>query len=92
MRGTRVLVRSIYPLSDCIYNCGEICQFTWQAGKKRGAWQKHKRLPYSSINLYRTSLDHLLLGMDADIDELSTAPIIKPFLRISHTEFGRGDT
>src|ERR1700688_3291706 len=41
--------------------------------KKRGARQNHKRLPYNSINLYRTSLDHLLLGMDADIDKMSIA-------------------
>jgi hypothetical protein len=57
--------------------------------KKRGAWQNHKRLPYCSINFYRTSLDHLLLGMDADIDWMSTAAIIKPFLRIAQVDFGR---
>jgi hypothetical protein len=55
--------------------------------KKRGAWQNHKRLPYISINVYRTSLDHLLLGMDADIDRMSTGPIIKPFSGMSKIEF-----
>jgi hypothetical protein len=44
----------------------------YRAGvKRRDAWQSHKRLSYSSINsikVYCTSLDHLLLGMDADID------------------------
>jgi hypothetical protein len=66
---------------------------TGQAAKKKEAPGKnHKRLPYSSINLYRTSLDHLLLGIDADIDELSTAPIIKPLIRIANIDFGRGDS
>lgn len=46
-----------------------LCQFTGQAEKTRGAWQNHKRLPYNSISLYRTSLDHLLLGRNADIDK-----------------------
>jgi hypothetical protein len=55
--------------------------------KKRGAWQNHKRLPYISINVYRTSLDHLLLGMDADIDRMSTGLIIKPFWGMSKIEF-----
>jgi len=43
--------------------------------------------PYCRINVYRTSLDHLLLGMDADIDRMSTAPIIKPFLKMSKVDF-----
>jgi hypothetical protein len=34
--------------------------------KKRGAWQNHKRLSYSSINSYHTSLDHLLLDRNVD--------------------------
>jgi hypothetical protein len=46
--------------------------------KKGGAWQNHKRLPYISIKVYRTSLDHLLLGMVADIDKKSISPIINP--------------
>jgi hypothetical protein len=71
---------------------GEFNNSRGRRGKKRGAWQNHKRLPYSSINLYRTSLDHLLLGMDADIDELSTAPIIKPSTEIANIDFSRGDT
>jgi hypothetical protein len=61
-------------------------EFKWDE-KKRGAWQNHKRLPYISINVYRTSLDHLLLGMDADIDRMSTGPIIKPFWAMSKIEF-----
>jgi hypothetical protein len=56
-------------------------------GKKRGAWQNHKRLSYNSINLYRTSLDHLLLGMDADIDKMSIGFIVKPFMQISKCRF-----
>jgi hypothetical protein len=71
---------------------GEFNNSRGRREKKRGAWQNHKRLPYSSINLYCTSLDHLLLGMDADIDELSIAPIIKPSTEIANIDFSRGDT
>ena len=40
-----------------------------QAGKKeRGARQPHKRLLYC-VNVNRTSLDHLLLGRNADVDK-----------------------
>ncbi len=40
-----------------------------QAGKKeRGARQSHKRLLYC-VNLNRTSLDHLLLGRNTDVDK-----------------------
>jgi len=40
-----------------------------QAGQKeRGARQPHKRLLYC-VNVNRTSLDHLLLGRSADVDE-----------------------
>jgi hypothetical protein len=70
----------------CVF-AGEFNNSRGRRGKKRGAWQNHKRLPYISINLYRTSLDHLLLGMDADIDELSTAPIIKPFFQFANIDF-----
>jgi hypothetical protein len=39
-----------------------------QAGQKeRGARQPHKRLLYC-VNVNRTSLDHLLLGRNADVD------------------------
>jgi hypothetical protein len=36
--------------------------------KERGARQRHKRLLYY-VNVNRTSLDHLLLGKNADIDK-----------------------
>jgi len=43
--------------------------------KKEALGKIHKRLlDYIKVN--RPSLDHLLLGMDADIDEMSHAPII----------------
>jgi len=35
--------------------------------KERGAWKPHKRLLYC-VNVNRTSLDHLLLGKNADVD------------------------
>jgi hypothetical protein len=37
----------------------------------------HKRLLYC-VNVKRTSLDHLLLGVGADIDEMSHGPSITP--------------
>jgi hypothetical protein len=43
--------------------------------------------PYNSISLYRTSLDHLLLGMVADIDKKSITCILKPFVQISKCDF-----
>jgi hypothetical protein len=45
-----------------------ILQFRWGSSceRKRGARQSHKRLPYSSIKVSNTSLDHLLLGKAAD--------------------------
>jgi hypothetical protein len=48
--------------------CSSILQFRWDSscGRKRGARQSHKRLPYSSIKVSNTSLDHLLLGKAAD--------------------------
>ena len=67
--------------------CGQNLRFNMRAEKKRGTWQNHKRLSYCRINVYRTSLDHLLLGMDADIDRMSTGPIIKPFLKMSKIDF-----
>jgi hypothetical protein len=36
--------------------------------KERGAWQPRKRLLYC-VNVNRTSLDHLLLGRNADVDK-----------------------
>ena len=57
--------------------CGTIRKFIEPAENKRGAWQNHKRLSYISINLYRTSLDHLLLGKAADIDENVDCPDYK---------------
>jgi hypothetical protein len=45
----------------------------YQAGQKeRGARQLHKRLLYC-VNLNHTSLDHLLLGKNADIDQMSSS-------------------
>jgi len=46
----------------------EECKLSISRQNKRGAWQTHKRLPHilSKINLFRTSLDHLLLGKAAD--------------------------
>src|SRR5258708_37973265 len=47
-----------------------------QAGQKeRGARQPHKR-PLYCVNVNRTSLAHLLLGKNADIDQMSNAPSI----------------
>ena len=47
-------------------------------GKRREALGvDHKRLLYC-VNVNRTSLDHLLLGENADIDELSNVPSIAP--------------
>jgi hypothetical protein len=40
------------------------------------------------LNINYTSLDHLLLGMDADIDRMSTAPIVKPFSEFPKSNFG----
>jgi len=37
----------------------------------------HKRLLYC-VNVNRTSLDHLLLGESADIDQMSNGPSITP--------------
>jgi len=48
----------------------QICQIAGHTGrdkKERGARQLHKRLLYC-VNVNRTSLDHLLLGESADID------------------------
>jgi hypothetical protein len=39
----------------------------------------HKRLLYC-VNVNRTSLDHLLLGGSADIDQMSNDPSIAPEL------------
>jgi hypothetical protein len=47
-------------------------------GKRREALGvDHKRLLYC-VNVNRTSLDHLLLGESADIDELSNDSSITP--------------
>ena len=66
---------------------GRDSYFAALARKKRGAWQNHKRLSYCRINVYRTSLDHLLLGMDADIDRMSIGPIIKRFVKMFKIDF-----
>ena len=58
-----------------IFKC-PIIEESKQAGQKeRGARQPHKRLLYC-VNVNRTSLDHLLLGKNADIDQMSNAPSI----------------
>ncbi len=49
--------------------------------KERGARQTHKRLLYC-VNVTSTSLDHLLLGMAADGDQMSHAPSIPRFAKI----------
>jgi hypothetical protein len=41
--------------------------------KERGARQPHKRLLYY-FNVNRTSLDHLLLGKNADVDKNVECP------------------
>ena len=47
-----------------------------EAGEKeRGARYVHKRLVYC-VNVNRTSLDHLLLGGNADVDKMSQEPSI----------------
>src|SRR5215472_9551528 len=46
-------------------------------GERRSG--SHKRLLYC-VNVNRTSLDHLLLGVGADIDEMSHGPSIAPGL------------
>src|SRR5271157_6054617 len=43
------------------------CKMGFCLGKERGARQPHKRLLYC-VNVNRTSLDHLLLGKNADVD------------------------
>jgi hypothetical protein len=52
--------------------------------KRREALGSHKRLLYC-VNVNRTSLDHLLLGEAADIDQLSNAPSIPPNKRGNRT-------
>jgi hypothetical protein len=49
-------------LVEIIENFGQVGQ------KERGARQPHKRLLYC-VNVNRTSLDHLLLGGNADVDK-----------------------
>jgi hypothetical protein len=43
-------------------------EFRRDGTKERGAWQAHKRLLYC-VNVNRTSLDHLLLGGNADVNK-----------------------
>jgi hypothetical protein len=43
-------------------------KFAGAGEKERGARKPHKRLLYY-INVNRTSLDHLLLGKNADVDK-----------------------
>jgi hypothetical protein len=57
-------------------------------GKRREALGvDHKRLLYC-VNVNRTSLDHLLLGESADIDELSNNPSITPGEKAGFIFFG----
>jgi hypothetical protein len=59
----------------CLLSYGE----TRKGGRKRreALGVDHKRLLYC-VNVNRTSLDHLLLGESADIDELSNGLSITP--------------
>jgi hypothetical protein len=52
--------------------------------KERGARQRHKRLLYC-VKVTNTSLDHLLLGKCADIDRLSTDPIITLYCNLPYS-------
>jgi hypothetical protein len=54
--------------------------------KRREALGSAKRLLYC-VNVNRTSLDHLLLGESADIDEMSHAPSITPGSKKSRRNF-----
>lgn len=62
-----------------------VAELIWQIMRKFGKRGKrrealgvdHKRLLYC-VNVNRTSLDHLLLGESADIDELSNEISITP--------------
>jgi hypothetical protein len=49
-------------------NVFRIAASHWREKKERGARQSHKRLLYC-VNVNRTSLDHLLLGKNADVDK-----------------------
>ena len=49
----------------------------WRGERREALGVDHKRLLYC-VNVNRTSLDHLLLGESADIDELSNETSITP--------------
>jgi len=60
---------------DKQFGLPRVVQTGWT--KERGARLDHKRLFYC-VNVNRSSLDHLLLGGSADIDEMSNGPSITP--------------
>jgi hypothetical protein len=75
-------------LNGVLINSGEFVDSLAGGRKKReapGGITSASRA--TQININRTSLDHLLLGMVADIDKLSIAPIIKPLPQISKLRF-----
>ena len=74
-----------------LFGCGYQAQqderaATRSSQKERGARQTHKRL-LNCVNVTSTSLDHLLLGMAADGDQMSHAPSIPRFTKIFQNHF-----
>jgi hypothetical protein len=62
MAGERIFLAAGFSISAI---AGWVGRFTGQEGqKKRGARRIHKHLSDNSINLFRTSLDHLLLDTE----------------------------
>jgi hypothetical protein len=58
-----------YVISNAGINSSNLGEFRTQAGQRREAPGKaHKRLLYC-VNVNRTSLDHLLLGGNADVNK-----------------------
>jgi len=55
------------------YSSSNHREFAKEGQKERGARQPHKRLLYY-FNVNRTSLDHLLLGKNADVDKNVECP------------------
>jgi len=55
--------------------------------KGEGRSGSHER-PFYCVNVNRTSLDHLLLGEGADIDEMSHGVSIAPHEKRSRPYFG----
>jgi hypothetical protein len=63
------MVRHTCPVSASVRHwIGHNMRNSDRRDKRRGARQRHKRLLYC-VNVNRTSLDHLLLGRNADVDK-----------------------